>query len=85
MPNLVGYTHTAGYWAKNVAPPDGVFSASSKSEYTFSPIPENSGAAVYSIIFSANNGNTIYGASATVMPASAETLIALYLGRPAQV
>ena len=82
---MVGYTHTAEYWAKGVVPPDGVFSGSIRGNYTFTPIAEHSEASSYSIMFSANNGNIIYGASATVMPSSANLPVALYLGRAAEV
>ena len=35
--------------------------------------------------FNASRSNSIYGTSATVMPASIETPVALYLGRSAKV
>lgn len=35
--------------------------------------------------FNASRSNNVYGASATVMPASVETPVALYLGRPAEI
>ena len=37
------------------------------------------------ISFKASRANKTYGASTTVMPASVETPVALYLGRPAEV
>ena len=47
--------------------------------------PDGTDSISYQLSFKASRSSGVYGASATVMPASAETLIALYLGHPAQV
>lgn len=85
LPNLTGYSATAAYWSKSVTPPNGVFTISNRLDYAFSPIPEGSEATSYSLNFAANSGNAIYGASSTVMPASVDITVGLYLGCPAEV
>lgn len=60
---------------------NGGATAHSKATITTTATVRNS----ISISFLASRSNGIYGASTTVMPASVETPIALYLGRPTKV
>ena len=53
--------------------------------YTLSLLGTAGTASFMPILFDAAGSCKLYGTSATVMPASVETPIALYLGRPAEV
>ena len=53
--------------------------------YTLSLLGTAGTASFMPVLFDAAGSCALYGVSNTVMPASSETPIALYLGRPAQV
>lgn len=87
LPEAAGGIYTAdGYEllvANNVATTDG-FRTKTGSAGQASP-GTGQNIAITQIEFWASGCNSIYGASHTVMPPSADIPVALYLGRPAQV
>ena len=87
LPEAAGGIYTAdGYEllvANNVATTDG-FRIKTGSAGQASP-GTGQNIAITQIEFWASGCNSIYGASHTVMPPSADIPVALYLGRPAQV
>lgn len=84
-PGATGFFGWASWHAFNFA--QGVFSgleATAERSIVSNDVSEE--ALVYKAAhFALSNGNALYGASSTVMPASADITAGLYLGRPAEV
>ena len=85
MPDAAGFFGWASWHAFNFA--QGVFSgleATAERSIVSNDVPEE--ALVYRAAhFALSNGNTLYGASSTVMPASVDTLYGIYLGRSSEI
>ena len=85
MPDATGFFGWASWHAFNFA--QGVFSgleATAERSIVSNDVSEE--ALVYRAAhFALSNGNTLYGASSTVMPASADITVGLYLGRAAEI
>lgn len=73
-----------GFW-DNRTIQSGCFSDMPTWTSTFQPIELQMYYSAKGIVFSASKSNEHYGASDTIMPASADMTMGLYLGRPAEV
>lgn len=84
MPNITGYNDVGGFSAKKNTPAGALYTsiAQANTNLTFY---ENSESNLEATLIDASRSNAIYGSSDTVMPASVETPIALYLGRPTEI
>ncbi len=81
LPNIMGAW--SNVWTLTGAVQSGAIVGIS-GEYSNS-LPPGSVATVTSYTVDASRSSAIYGANSTVMPASADMVISLYLGRPAEI
>ena len=84
LPNIAGISDLGGFSSREVQP-SGPFFNTVLEEYRMLQVFDSQLHNIETMIFDASRSSPIYGSSDAVMPASVESVVALYLGSPAHV